>query len=213
MKITQVYMTLEETKFEPLLQAKYQFVANYLTFFISDWVKMLKLDLGFFNRIVFQEGNDRDMSVVGDKAFRVCIEPEFTSIDKLATESDVHQYFTRKYLEGFARFGKQFNLDLTTDLQLQLEHSFTDGYKYETKAKSKKIGDATVQVLHRYRFDSYTLVVQKINKKKEIFDEQIIFTCDPDPFVVHYDVNKVEIDASKVRVINKVREESLIYEL
>jgi len=39
------------------------------------------------------------------------------------------------------------------------------------------------------------------------------FTCDPDPFVVHFDVNKVEIDDHKVRAINKIREEHLVYEL
>lgn len=213
MKLAQVYMTLEEAKFEPLLRAKYQFVGNYLTLFISDWLKKLKLDLGFFNRIVFQEGNDRDMSVVGDKVYRICVESEFTSLDQFATEDDVHRYFIRKYLEGFARFDKQFNLDLTTDLQAKLEHSFTDGFKYDTKAKAKKVGNVRIQVLHRYKYDSYDLVVQKISKKKEILDEQVILTCDPDPFVVHFDVNKVEIDDSKVRVVNKVREESLVYVL
>ncbi|MCV2883592.1 hypothetical protein OE749_02620 [Aestuariibacter sp. AA17] len=213
MKLSQVYMTLEEAKFEPLLRAKYQLLANYLTLFISDWLKKLKLELGFFNRIVFQEGNDRDMSAVGDKAFRVCVEPEFYSLNQFATEGDVHRYFTTKYLEGFARFDKQFNLNLTADLQAKLENSFTDGLKYDIKAKPKKVGDVTVQALHRYKYDSYTLVVQKINKKKEILDEQVIFTCDPDPFVVHFDVNKVEIDDSKVRVINKVREVTLVYDL
>ncbi|MGR5287731.1 hypothetical protein ACP3V5_20605 [Vibrio maritimus] len=213
MKLAQVYMTLEDTKFEPLLRAKYQFVANYLTLFISDWLKERKLDLGLFNRIVFQEGNDSDMSIVGDKAFRICVEPVFASLEQFTTEEDVHRYFTKKYLEGFARFDKEFNLNLTTDLQTMLEHTFSDGFKYDTRAKSKKIGDMTVQVLHRYKYDRYDLVVQKIRKKKEYFDEQVILTCDPDPFVVHFDVNKVEIDDSKVRVINKVREESLVYDL
>ncbi len=206
-------MTLETAKFEPLLRAKYQFLANYLTLFISDWLNKLKLDLGFFNRIVFQEGNDRDMSVVGDKAYRVCLDPEFVSLDQFATEDDVHRYFTRKYLEGFARFDKQFNLNLTPDLQAKLENGFTDGFKYDTCAKSKKIGDVTIQVLHRYKYDSYDLVVKTIGKKKEILGEKVIFTCDPDPFVVHFDVNKVEIDDGKVKVINKVREESLVCEL
>lgn len=202
-------MTINDVKYEPLLRAKYQFLANYITLFVSDWLKKLKLDLGLFNRIVFQEGNDRDMSIVGDKAFRVCIKSEFTSLEQFATKDDVHKYFINKYLEGFSRFDKQFDLNLTTDLEENLEDYFSDEFKYESKAKSKKIGDVIVQVLHRYKYDRYELVVQTISKKKEILDEQVIFTGDPDPFVIHYDINKIEIDDSTVKVINKVREQTL----
>lgn len=213
MKLEQVYMTLEDTKYEPLSRAKYQFTANYLTLFISDWLKKRKLDLGLFNRIVFQEGNDRDMSIVGDKAFRVCVEQEFTSLEQFTTKEYVHRYFTKKYLEGFARFDKEFNLNLTTDLQPLLEHGFCNSFKYDIKVKSKKIGSKTVIALHRYKYDRYDLVVQMVNKEKEVLDEQVIFSCDPDPFIVHFDVNKIDIDNSKMRVINKVRETTIFYEL
>jgi hypothetical protein len=32
---------------------------------------------------------------------------------------------------------------------------------------------------------------------------------DADPFVVHFDVNRVEIDNNQIRVINKIRKETL----
>lgn len=163
--------------------------------------------------MIFEEGNDKDMSVVGDKAFLVCINPEFLSLDQFANDDDVHRYFTRKYLEGFSRLDKHFNLSLAQDLQMKLEHGFANRFKYETVIKSKKVGDVIVRVLHRYKFDSYVLVVQFISKTKAILDEKVIFSCDPDPFIVHYEINKVEIDGSKVKVINKVRKESLVYEL
>jgi phage-related protein len=97
-------------------------------------------------------------------------------------------------------------LDLSTGLNFFLENQFGDGLKYEVGAKSKRQGDVTIQVLHRYRCDRYELVMQKINKNKNLEQEKIMFSCDPDPFVVDYHVNKVEIEGGKVRIMNKVRE-------
>ena len=103
MKITQVYIVLEQYSYEPIIRAKYQFLSNYLTLQISDWLKNLKLDFGLFNRIVFEEGAADDLTIVGDRAFVVCIAKDFQSITELKDESVIHDYFVRKYLEGFER--------------------------------------------------------------------------------------------------------------
>jgi hypothetical protein len=210
-KIIAVYISLDSKRFEAAVRSRYQFVSNYLTLFISDWIKKLKLDLGPFNRIIFEEGNSDDLSIAGDRAFVVCLEGEFERIDQFSSENTVHDYFARKYLEGFERFDNHFDQNLLTQLRPLLEQHFKDGYKYESKAKSKKLNDLTIQALHRYIYDRYELVVQKVNKNKEIEKEQVVFTCDPDPFVVNYDANKIEIDEDKIRVINKIREEHLVY--
>lgn len=202
-------MTLNEQKFDSTFRARYQFIANYLTLFTSDWLKGLKLDLGFFNRIVFQEGNDKDLSIVGDKAFRVCVKQEFEGFENLSTDERVHNYFVKKYLEGFERIDQKFNLNFTGELRSQIEQQFKNGLKYETKAKVKKVKDVTVQAIHRYKYDKYELVVQIIGKNKKIAKEKVVFECKPDPFVVHFDVNRVEIENNQVRVINKIREETL----
>jgi hypothetical protein len=214
LKITQVYMTLEEYSYEPLTRAKYQFLSNYLTLLISTWLKKIKLDLGAFNRIIFEEDASDDLSVVGDKAFVVSLKKEFKGLEQYSSAEVVHEYFVRKYLEGFERFDKKFNLDLTEQLRLQLEDSFKNNcFEYEAKAKSKKVGDITVQVIHRYRYDTYDLVVRMIKKNKEIVAERVIFTCDPDPFIVHFEVNKVEIEDDKIRIINKNEEQTLVADL
>lgn len=169
--------------------------------------------MGPFNRIIFEEGARDDLSVAGDRAFIVSLSNEFEGIDYYCNSKVVHEYFVRKYIEGFERFDKHFNIDLANQLRSYLEQSFINGLEYETKAKSKKVGDMTVQAVHRYKYDTYDLVLRLVNKKKDIVKEDVIFTSDPDPFVVHFDVNKIEIDNDKLRVINKVREETLVYDL
>ncbi|WP_375753658.1 hypothetical protein [Vibrio sp. HN007] len=213
MKLTQVYMTLEELEYEPLVRARYQYVANYLTLFVSDWLKELKLDLGTFNRFVFQEGYHEDMSIVGDKAFRICVKPEFTSMEKFTSSEFTHCYFVRKYLEGFSKIDQKFGLNLEDELRQKMKLKFEGGYKYDAKAKSKKVGKVIVQLLHRYQFDRYKLVFQCIDHCKNVQDEKVIFESEPDPFTVHFDINKIEIDEHKVRVFNKIRQEHLLVEL
>jgi hypothetical protein len=104
-KVTAVYIDLDSASFAAAVRSRYQFLSNYLTLSISGWVKSLKLDLGPFNRIIFEEGSVDDLSVSGDRAFVVCLVEEFVSLEKLSGEKLVHEYFVKKYMEGFERFG------------------------------------------------------------------------------------------------------------
>ncbi len=213
MKITAVYISLDCDNVEASIRSQYQFLSNYLTLLISDWLKKFKLELGPFNRIIFEEGANDDLSVAGDRAFVVSLSNEFDGFGHYCDSETVHEYFVRKYIEGFERLDKHFNISLANQLRSYLDQCFTNGLEYETKAKSKKVGDITVHAVHRYKYDTYDLVVRLVNKKKDIVKEEVVFTCDPDPFVVHFDVNKVEIDDARLRVINKTREEVLAYDL
>lgn len=212
MKIIAVYISLDCDHVEASIRSQYQILSNYISLLISDWLKQFKLDLGMFNRLIFEEGARDDLSIAGDRAFVISLNNEFTEIEYYRNAEVVHKYFVRKYIEGFERFDKHFNLGLTDQLRPYLEQHFINGFEYEKKAKSKKIGDVTVQAIHRYKYDTYDLVVRLVNKKKGVVKEDVVFTCDPDPFVVHYDVNKFEIDEKKLRVLNKVGEEVLVYE-
>ena len=81
---------------------------------ISDWLRRKKLDLGLFNRIVFEEARSQDdCKIVGDKAFCICVTPEFVSLEEFNSKERAHQYFVAKYMEGFARFDQHFNLALS----------------------------------------------------------------------------------------------------
>jgi len=209
--ITAVYISLNSDSFEASTRSQYQFNSNYLTLFISDWLKKLKLNLGSFNRVVFEEGQKNDFSIVGDKAFVICLSEEFEGIHNFWKANDVHDYFVRKYIEGFEKLDTKFDLNLTDQIRSVLEVKFSNCLEYEVKAKSKKIRSFTVQVIHRYKYDIYELLVRVLDGKKEIVKEVVIYSYDPDPFVVNYDVNKIEIDASSVRVINKLRENTIIF--
>ena len=103
MNITGIYICLDCELVSSKASSQYEFLSNYLSLSISDWIKKLKIDLGLFNRIIFEEGNRDDLSICGDKAFVVCIAKDFQSITELKDESVIHDYFVRKYLEGFER--------------------------------------------------------------------------------------------------------------
>lgn len=213
MKITGVYISLDCQKVNSKISTHYEFISNYLSLFISAWIKKLKLDLGKFNRFVFEEGERDDLSIAGDRAFVVCLEEEFEHTQGLNDKKSVHNFFVRKYLEGFSRVDKHFGLNLTEQLREVLATELSDKFEFESKVKSKKEGDLTVLVVHRYKYDSYDLVVRVLDKNKEVVEENVLFSCDPDPFKVHFDVNKVEIDNGQINVINKVREKTLVYDL
>jgi len=213
MKIAAVYITLDSTRFQAEVRSRYQLLSNYLSLFISDWIKSLGIDLGAFNRIVFEEGSCDDLTIVGDRAFVVSIAEEFSGFEAFSSEGYVHKYFVRKYIEGFRRFDKKYNLSLADELRIEIDRKFAGGLKYEVKLKSIKKAAFVVNLVHRYGYSAYELVVRLIDKDKVVIKEIVLFSCDPDPFVVHYEINRIEVVGRELRVINKIRETVLTCDL
>lgn len=216
MNITQVYLVLNDTEYDLEERSSYQKKSNYLTLFISEKIKSLKLELGKFNRVIFQEGydyvQDHDLSVVGDKAFLVRLTSKFRKVQAESTEQELHVYFSENYLEGFNKFDRCFNLNLKEAMQSEIDSSFKEGLKYESVAKIKKNKNLTVRVIHRYTPDRYSLVAQKLDKQERLLHEDVICTCEPDPFLAKFEVSKVEIKNDLVVVTNGLGNEHVIYD-
>lgn len=185
--------------FDGNTKVHYQNRCVYLSIFISDWLKANELDLGEFNRFVFREkvAPEHDLRVVGEKAFAVGIELEYPDF-VLETAPEVHEYFVRKYLEGFERVDSHFNLQLTPELREAIAIEYASGeYFYEKKIAGKRLEGKSVQLFHHYDHKEYQS------------HERTLFTGDPDPFIVKFDVNKVEISKDGLKVINAIGAQTL----
>lgn len=206
MRLKQVYITLDKYKYEPLVQTEYQYFSNYLSLFISDWVFSKKMDLGLFNRIVFRENDfENDLRIVGNKAFRVSLIPEFSNLQAFDSELNVHNYFISKYEEGFLKVDKNFNTSITTDLMLSASKYFEKNLFYEKVAKSFNINKEKYFLMHRYTYKKYNLIL----KKKDNIENNvtILFECPPDPFKVHFEISYIEIDeeSKELLIFNQTR--------
>lgn len=200
MRITQVYIAPQDRSFEPLARGRYQMLATYLSLTISSWIARRKIDLGSFNRIVFEEGDQNDFSVVGNNALVVCIAKEFKSFEELQTQQQVHAYFLRKYLEGFSRFDKRYGVQLVGELEEYLGSYFSEEYVYRKKLASRKVHETTYAVIGKYSCDSYKLDVEQSTRKQGVVKRETIYSTPPDPFVVRYDVHSVEFEAAGIRI-------------
>lgn len=201
MKLIQVDIYLGENA-NGKISVQYENFASYLTLAISDWVSKLYLDLGEFNRVLFQEeNNNKDFKVVGVKALAVCLTEDFQSLAQFSSAEITHQYFRRKYIEGFKRFDAHFGLHLTPELETFLDDYFKNGYVYEKEMKSKRIDGLKYQILKQYQYDVFNLILRVFDKKGEMLKETILQSGKPDPFVVHYNVNKVNILDEKIEVL------------
>jgi hypothetical protein len=214
MKIKQVAICLKEIVNGKLHQ-EYQNCGTYIEIVISDWIKVLQLDFGDSNRIVFREMDNRekDFCVVGEKAFRVCLAEDFHSLDQFSNAEVTHQYFKRKYVEGFKRFDAHFGLNLTPELETFLNDYFKNGYVYEKEMKSKRINGLKHQVLKQYKFDVFNLVLRVLDKSGAMVKETILQSGKPDPFLVHYNVNKVNILVDKIEVLGSTGKVEAEYSL
>src|SRR5262245_8677310 len=147
MKVTQVHITPRDRKFESTVRLKYQMAASYLTLPLSTLVANRNLNLGAWNRIVFEEGCAKDLTIAGDRAFAVRLDDEFTSLESLSSADIVHRYFARKYLEGFERFDEHFELDLTSAVRAYCDER---RYSYEKQFASRKIAGIAYAVVGVY---------------------------------------------------------------
>jgi hypothetical protein len=188
-----------------MLSTQYQNVASYITLAISDWVKHQNLNLGEFNRVLFQEAStDEDfMIVMGTKTLKVDLLKDFKSLDQFSNAQVTHDYFKRKYIEGFKRFDAHFGLNLTPDLIVFLEDYFKNGLMYEKEMKSKRMQGHKYQVVKCYKYNTFDLMLRITDKQGVQLSEAVIFEMKPDPYIVYFDVNKVEINEDCIRVINR----------
>jgi hypothetical protein len=211
MRITQTYITPQDQSSDALTRSKYQMLCNYLSLPISAWIAGKKLDLGKFNRIVFEEGSQEDFAVVGNNALVVGIAKEFTSFEELQSQEQVHSYFVRKYLEGFGRFDQHYGLQLAVELGNFLGSYFADEYAYQKKLASRVVRGAKYDVYGKYTCDSYSLIVVLSAKDLGVIRKETIHSAPPDPFVIRYDVHSVKFETAGIRVLSATGNETAFF--
>lgn len=209
MKITQAAIQLNSRKYTTELSVSYNLTSFYLTLNISEWLEAQSLDVGRFNRIVFEEGSRFDLEVVGDRAFAVRLSESTMDegspfrVGGIGTYGQLHQYFVRKYLEGFKRFDAHFGLALSPKLELFLAGSSAEKYVFEKLAGKYKIDIGSLEMLHRYWPDRYELIARIASANGHPPEERVLLELIPDPFKVHYHVAKIEVEGRRVTITNR----------
>jgi hypothetical protein len=200
MKITEVAITLEPPNDNVYLRINYHCISAYLTLYISDWIKKKKLDLGFFNRIVFTEyaPDFWDMRTAGERAYQVCLESEYKEMDIKNPHAN-HEYFTRKYLEGFNKIDKKFNLNLSRELEAVISIGFNDGFFYEYLLTSKVVHGLKRLVVGRYTCTEFNLIVRSVSKDN-IISEEVIDRRTPNLMHIPHFLCKSEIKNDILKV-------------
>lgn len=181
----------------------YQNASMFITLPISDWIRQYSIAIGKANRIIFTEfsGNAVVGLVDAMKYVGISIDSEFKSLEQFSNAEVTFQYFKRKYIEGFKRFDAHFGLNLTPELETFLDNYFKNGYVYEKEMKSKRINGLKYQVLKQYKYDVFNLVLRLFDKSGTLHKETILQSGKPDPFLVHNNVNKVNILEDKIEVL------------
>lgn len=186
------------------LNYAYQNAGSYMELAICDWIVHFQLDLGEFNRLIFSESSNLNHDFRCDsyfKNFDIILAESFQSLEQLSNAQMTHEYFKRKYIEGFKRFDAHFGLNLTPELVTFLDDYFKNGYVYEKEMKSKRINGLKHQVLKQYKYDVFNLVLRVLDKAGNPVRENILQSEKPDPLWVHYNVNKVNILDDKIEVL------------
>ncbi|WP_159084130.1 hypothetical protein [Saccharobesus litoralis] len=166
-------------------------------------MKKKQINLGRFNRIVFQEGAKYDMCTVGDRAYCVNLTNEFRGLEFFSNENEVHRYFIRKYFEGFKKIDQEFKTELVAELEETIEKQFKLAIYYDVKSKQfANYG----YLIFRYRYNSFQLVAQCSRGDKNIGLEKVLYECEPDPFKVHHDIHKITVDNGEVIITGLLNE-------
>ncbi|HDS1074489.1 TPA: hypothetical protein QDZ65_001499 [Stenotrophomonas maltophilia] len=221
MKVTAVYIDLEYYSYSIPLRVRYQLASNYLSLFISDWMKGRGLDLGPFNRLVFVEGSKVDMQVMGDRALAVRIsEPACASGAPFAPERettstvDIHNYFVSKYLEGFNKVDAYFGVSLSKPLAEAIMVHFSNGYTYETAIAGRGARDGKLRLFHRYATDRYQLVAVEADGEADgLAAEYTLMELIPDPFKVSYHISNIVIEGRRISIANKTGSAVVVKEI
>ncbi|WJI14956.1 hypothetical protein MWN52_15200 [Pseudoxanthomonas winnipegensis] len=217
MNVTAVYIDLEQYSHPTATRARYQLASNYLSLFISDWLQERELNLGRFDRFVFVEGSRIDMRVVGDRAFAVNIsETAKAPGSPLAQEgqnstAETHSYFVGKYLEGFDRIDKHFNLSLAAPLAETLKMRFSQHLAYERPVHGQAVKKSRLRLFHRYTKDQYQLVARENDEQEgRAPSEFILMELMPDPFQVHYHVSRVTVKGRRISIANATESKMIV---
>lgn len=197
MKITQLYITSHLENTSPQFRGRYQNLAAYLTEFVSHKINKLKLDLGPFNRIIFEEGGTIDLKPRGEKAFGISLAETFPGFENFESAEEIHNYYSDKYLEGLRKLDNHFGCNTARLMENEFKTSFPEGPYYERVLASR----GKYKVLGRWFSDEYRVILCAKGEK-----DIVIYHCPPDPFVIDYDVKKISLTDLDVTVINKVRE-------
>jgi hypothetical protein len=215
MKISQVDIVLGSSQYNSSLRTEYQFYHVYLSLFVSDFIKAKKLDLGNFNRLIFQEGEGQeDLKVAGDKAFCIHIKPEYS---KEVSESPkkIHEYFVKKYLEGFRRVDGYFNVQLAKEIEIQIKEKYISNelnYIKKIQTKSLKLNQIKFDFFHEFNCYHYKLIV-KLSHKNKYIDEMVLLQGYPDPFLVNSEIKSIEMDGSTIKVLDALKMEYAIFKI
>jgi len=183
MNINQVDVYLGKEA-DGMLTMQYENTASYISLMISDWIK-------------------QDFKLVGIRTLKVNLTKDFQSLEQFTNTKATHEYFRRKYLEGFTRFDAKFGLDLTPVLELAIDAYFSKQYAYEKEMKSKRVNGHKYHIIKRYKYDGFDLLLRITDKQDVQLREMTIFNFVPDPFRVHFNVHKVEINKDYIRVLNQ----------
>jgi len=220
-KVSAVYIDLEQYSHPTKVRARYQLASNYLSLFISDWVNERILDFGNFNRFVFVEGSKVDMKTVGDRALSVNIseamflpESPLASDEESGSALEIHNYFVRKYLEGFNRVDQHFKLSLSTPLAEAISANFSKSLIYEKPVGEYADRSKRLRLIHRYTTDRYQLVaIENDGKDVDLAREFVLMDLIPDPFKVYYHVAHITVDGRRVYIANRTDSEVIVKEI
>ena len=186
------------------LRVDFANVASYISIAISDWIVKFQLDLGKVNRISFIETSRSEVDFKyfeSAKFLQINISHEFEDLAQFSNAEITHEYFKLKFIEGFKRFDAHFGFRLAPELEAFLDDYFKNGCVYEKEMKSKRINGLKHQVLKQYKYDVFNLVLRVFDKTGAVIKEMVLQSGKPDPFLVHYNVNKVNILDDKIEVL------------
>lgn len=214
MLISQVAISVDDRIAFGAVRSAYQMKSNYLTLALSECIAALRLNLGQFNRIIFEEGSGEDFKVVGNRAYVVKLVPEFSGLTMLSDARASHEYFVRKYEEGFRRLDEFFKIETWCVMKARLATAFSRDLIYERVMRNISLHGQSFLIVQRYSSDKFELVLRKDNREAEIGQcECILLECDPDPFIVDYDVRCFDVTAGQIHVFDRAGKTTLEYDV
>ena len=214
MNITQVYLTPAYENTDVNVRFSYQIQTNYIQLYIEECLRKYKVNLGAFNRLVFSEGGDTtsDFTIIGNNALPIAVNNTYSELETLNSDREIHNYFVRKFLEGFRKLDDHYSCAFVSYLEPLLITKYDDNLFYEKNMAGRRLEEFRLQIVGRYSRDTFKLIVS-VFEKSGLVSSRAIYECEPDMFIVKYDVHKVEITDKTIFVTNKIREVTMELEI